>query len=220
MTGLSEKAYLEIDLVDDSGTERTCVFELQEDLEPSTTTTHLYLLGNRGQYVKEAFEIGTDFLDVDGVGDADNRRGYHVDGGAGSVQLTLEAKGGDRDAQWGDGSSDANNPDDVTKYDATGCDPQAQKDILDWVSAQAKTDSASPARLYHGQFTDGTYAATAGAYGKPRAIAIAELNTTNPPDDTSAFTVTLEAIGTSVFPAASVAEAQDAVQELVEASTE
>lgn len=215
MTGLSEKAYLEVDIVDDSDTKRTCVFELQEDLEPSTSTMKQYLLGNRGQYVREAFEISTDVLGVD-VPNAGNRRGYHVDGGAGSVQISLQATGGDRDAQWGDGSSDPNNPDDVTKYDATGCDPQAQKDVLDWVAAQAKTDSASPARLYHGQFTDGSYADTAGAYNKPRAIAIAELNTTNPPDDASAFTVTLEAIWTAPFPAASVDEAQEAVQELVE----
>ncbi len=150
MTGLSEKAFLEIDVVDDSDTERTCVFELQEDLEPSTSTVRLYLLGNRGQYVKEAFEIGADVLGVEDIPESDNRRGYHVDGGAGSVQLTLDAKGGGRDAQWGDGSTDPADPDDVSKFDATGCDPQAQKDILDWVVSQAKTDSAAPARLYHG----------------------------------------------------------------------
>lgn len=216
MTEEPDPAVLEIDIVDDDGTERTCVFEFREDLETTTSTTKAYLLGNRGQYVKEAWEIGTDVLDVEGVPESDNRRGYHVDGGAGVVQITVTAKAGDWDEQWGDGSSDSADREDTTKYDATGSTIDAQRDVIDWVASQAKTDSASPARLYYSEWTDGTHFATAGAYDKPRAITIAELTTTRSPDDPSAFEVTLEAIWTDVFPAASVEEAQEALQELVE----
>jgi hypothetical protein len=220
MTGLSNQGYLEVDITDSSGTERTCVFGLREDLETSTGTIHLFLLGNRGQYIREAYQIGTDVLGIEGVPEPDNRRGYHVDGGAGAVTITLSATAGDRDAQWGDGSSAANDPDDVTKYDATGCGPQAQQDIIDYVVGEAKTDSANAARLYVGQWSDGTHADTAGAFGKPRAVAIAELMTTNPPDDPSAFSVTIEAIWTALFPESVLDEAQDALDELIEAIPE
>ena len=219
MTGLSEKAVLEIDLVDDSGTERTCVFEIYEDLEITPSTTKQYLLGNRGQYVREAFEISSGALGVD-LPSAGNRRGYHVDGGAGIVTLTVSAKGGDRDVRWGDGSSNASDPSSITKYDAEGCDPGDQRDVLDWVVSQSKTDSASPARLYYGQWSDGTHASAAGAYDNPRIIAISELSAPNPPDDTSAFDITLEGIWTAAFPAASVDEAQAAIEELVEGTQE
>jgi len=220
MTGLSGVAYLEIDIVDSNGDERTCVFELREDLEIAPTTTKQYLLGNRGQYVREAFEIGTDFLDIEGISTAGNRRGYHVDGGAGAVMLSVNAKAGDRDVRWGDGSSDPDDATSITKFDAQGCGPSAQRDVLDWAVSQSKSDSAAPARLYYGQWSDGTHADTAGAYGKPRIIAITELLTPNPSDDPSAFEVDLEGVWTSAFPASSVGEAQEAINELLEASTE
>lgn len=215
MTGLPDRAVLEIQLTDANDQQRTCVFEFREDLERSTSTTHQYLLGNRGQYLREAVDLGSDVLGVD-LPEANNRRGYHVDGGAGVVQITLTATGGDRDVRWGDGSSDPNDPNDVTKYDAAGCGPQAQMDVLDWVSSQAKTDSANAARLYTGQFSDGTYAGTPGAFGKPRAIAIRELATSNAPDDPNAFTITFEGIWTALFPTAALDEVQGAIDELAE----
>jgi len=219
MTGPREKAFLEIDIVDDTDTKRTCVFEFREDLQITPSPTKNYLIGNRGQYVREAIDIGSDVLGAD-VPEADNRRGYYIDGGAGLAQLTVEATGGDRDLQWGDGSSDPNDPDDVSMYDATGCGPRAQLDILEWVITQGKTDSASPARLYYGQWTNGTHASTAGAFDKPRAVAIQELATTDPTDEPSAFTVTIETAWAAVLPEAAVDEAQNAIEELLEASTE
>jgi hypothetical protein len=211
---LRERAVLEIDIVDDSGAERTCVFELREDLEVTTSTTKTYLIGNRGQYLREAVDLGSDVLGID-LPEADNRRGYHVDGGAGVETITIEATGGDRGLQWGDGSTDPNDPADVSQYDATGCDPGAQRDILDWIVSQAKTDSASPARLFHGEWSDGTHAGDAGAFGKPRAVAIREATLPNPPDESSAFNATIEMIWTDVFPSASVDDAQQAIDELL-----
>ncbi len=219
MTGLSQKAYLEVDIVDDEDTERTCVFEFREDLEVAPNMTKAFLIGHRGEYVREAASVGADVLGVD-IPEAENRRGYYVDAGAGVETLTITATGGDRDMQWGDGSSDPADPEDVTKYDATGCDPRAQVDIIDWVISQAKTDSASPARLYHGQWADGTYADTAGAYNRPRAIAVQELSFEDPTDDPSGFTATIEAVWLAVFPEAAVDEAQRAIDELLEASPE
>lgn len=220
MTGLSDRAVLEIDIVDSEGTKRTCIFELQEDLEIAPATTASYLIGNRGAVLREAVSIGSDLLGVEGIPQADRRRGYYVDGGGGVANITISATGGDRNKQWGDGSSDPDDADSITKYDATGCDPQTQVDILDYVISQSKGDSASSgARIYYGQWTDGTHAATAGVYGKPRVLAIQEVSFQNPSDDPSAFSVTIEANWAAVFPAASVDEAQDAVEELLEASS-
>lgn len=217
MTGLRNKAVLEIDLEDSSGTVHTGVFELREDLNDTGGVARQFLLSNRGQYIREAFDIGTDLLPEE-ITDADleNRRGYTVDGGAGEYTQRLTAKAGDRDAQWGDGSTDPNNPDDISKYDATGSDPTAQKQIFNWYASQAKTDSMGQARLHLGEWTDGTHSSTAGVFGKPLAVAITETEVTKDPEDPSALDVTIEGVWTAVFPDAVVQEAQDVVDNIAE----
>ena len=217
MPGLREKAVLEIDLEDSDGNTHTGVFELQEDLNDSGAVNKTFLLSNRGQYIREAFDIGTDLIPDDiANADLENRRGYHVDGGSGEYTERLTAKAGDQDAQWGDGSTDPNDPADISKFDATGCDPIVQKQIFEWYSLQAKTDSMGQARLHIGEWTDDSYTAESGVFGKPLTVAIRETEVTLDPDDPSALDVTLEGVWTAVFPEAVVEEALDIIDEIAE----
>jgi len=217
MPGLRNKAVLEIDVQDQNGSTRTGVFVLQEDLQQSGSVSKRFLLSNRGQYIREAVDIGTEILS-DELNDTDfeDRRGYHVDGGAGTYAQSLAAKAGDRDVQWGDGSTDPDDPSDVTKYDATGADPIAQKQILEWYISQSGTDSRGQCRLYIGEWADGTHAQLAGAFGKPLVLAIIESNVGLDPDDPSALDVTIEGEWTAVLPDAAVAEAESLVENISE----
>ncbi|WP_254768237.1 hypothetical protein [Salinilacihabitans rarus] len=197
MPGLRDTAVLEIDLDDST----TGVFELQEDLTDTGTVQKQYLLSNRGQYLREAYDIGVDLL-PDEVEEADleDRKGYHVDGGAGGYQEQLSFKAGAEGAQWGDGSTDPTNPDDIAKTDATGADPVAMKQVFEWYVTQSRSDSRGGCRLHIGEWTDGSHSTEAGVFGQPLPVAITEATVTYDPDDPGAIEVTLELEWTAVFP--------------------
>ncbi|MFW5903515.1 MAG: hypothetical protein ACOCS7_02125 [Halolamina sp.] len=199
---LRDIAYLEIDYEDSSGTVHTGVFELHEDLEQNTEVDIKYLLANRGQYLNEAWSISNDVLPEDVTDeDLERRKGYHVDGGAGIWTRTITATGTQGDT-WGDGSTGADDPSDVSKYDATGCDPQAMKDVLEWFLSQPRHGSTGNARLYIGEWSDGTYADSAGAFEKPWRCAITNGTVSRDPDDPSAVSVSLELAWTATYPGA------------------
>ena len=216
MVGLRNKAVLEIDLQDGSGDTRTGEFHIREDLNASGEVTKQFLISNPGQYIREAADVlPQDITDEE----AESRRGYTIDSGGGTYAERIDAKAGDRDAQWGDGSSDPDDPADITKYDATGCDTQAQKQIFQWYISQAKTDSLGKARLHIGEWTDGSHS-DAGVFGKPLVIAIREANISRDPDDPGTLELSLECVWTAVLPEDVVDEAQQSVDELSQAITE
>ncbi|SEQ30506.1 hypothetical protein [Natrinema salaciae] len=194
---LRDKAILEIGI---NGGDTTGEFHLQEDLTDTGDVAKQYLMSNRGQMIREAFDIGTDLLE-DEVQNADleNRKGYHVDGGSGHYResLSFAASKGDR---WGDGSTDSNDPDDVSKTDATGCDPIAMKQVFEWFVTQSKSDSSGGTRLHIGEWTDGSFSSSAGAFGHAMPVAINESSVTKDPDKPSTIEGTVELTWTSVFP--------------------
>ncbi|PGF16187.1 hypothetical protein CP556_08720 [Natrinema sp. CBA1119] len=194
---LRSTAYLEIDI---NGGDTTGVFELREDLSDTGDVTKNYLLSNRGQRFREAFDIGTDLL-PDDVANADleNRKGYHVDGGSGHYQETLSFAASPGD-EWGDGSTDPDNPDDVNKTDATGSDPIAMKQVLEWFVTQSKSDSSGGTRLHIGEWTDGSHSSGAGAFGQPMPVAINESSITYDPDNPNAIEGSITLTWTSLFP--------------------
>ncbi|QLH80991.1 hypothetical protein [Halosimplex pelagicum] len=214
MPGLRDKAILEIDLRDESGNVRTGKFFLQEDLNDSSELSKLFLLSNRGQYISEAFDVASDQIPDDILeGETENRRGYHVDGGAGTFGYNLTANVGPEEDPWGDGSAAAGA---VNRYDASGdVALVAKKQVLEWYVGQAKTDSGNPARLHVGEWTDGSHGTDVGAYEHPLTVAITELNIDNDPDKPSAFNATITVEWTTPW-AGAVDWAQDVVDDIAE----
>jgi len=110
---LTNSAYIVCDL----GT-RTGVFEVSTDLEPETTVSHRYLIGNAGQRIGEAARFIGDVSNTDlGENEPRRRKGFTVDAGAGEWTGALTFSTGLDDVQWGDGSGGTGQAN-VTQYDA------------------------------------------------------------------------------------------------------
>jgi hypothetical protein len=213
MSGLRNKIVLEIDIQDADGTTRTGVFPLREDLNTTGEVARRYLMSQRGQYLRKIYDIGTDLL-PDEVTDAslENRKGYHVDGGAGRYGLTFTGQANTREDPWGDGSADTET---FNKYDASGDAPLVvKKQVLEWYLAQAKSDSRGETRLHYGEWSDGTYSDTAGVFEEPIPVAIPESTISNDPDDPSTIEVTLQCEWTALFPDSVVMDTSNAISEL------
>lgn len=168
-----DTAYLE--LTDDSG---TGVFELNIGLQESGDIEKTFLMGPRGQYITEVFDI-VGLTDVDST--AQRRAGFVIDGGAGTWQQDINFATGLEDVTWGDGSG-GDGPSNVTARDASGADvkPLTRKHVLELWIARSRTDSQSFARLYHGEWATGNYHSEAGAFNQPMPCAITNLQTTMP----------------------------------------
>ena len=193
---LYDRAVLEVDAFD-----RTGVFEFREH-EPARELTHDYLVGGRGQVLSELYAQASDLDPTDILPDAglDRRAGFHLDAGAGRNQFPFTATvgRGDEDLRWGDGSSSAGS---ANKYDAEGdVDPIAKRDVLYRWLARARTDSGGQLRLFTGEWSDGTYASTAGVYGEPKTVALLSVRSDKPTDEPSAVTYTFEMEQTTPVP--------------------
>jgi hypothetical protein len=213
MSGLRNKIVLEIDIQDADGTTRTGVFPLQEDLTTTGEVSRTYLMSNRGAYIRQIYDVGTDLL-PDEVTDAEleDRKGYHVDGGAGSYGQTITATAGPGDDPWGDGSAAEGA---FNKYDASGdVELVVKKQVLEWYLAQAKSDSRGETRLHIGEWTDGSHGTDAGVFGEPMPVAIPEGSVERDADDPSALSVTLECAWTALFPDNVIESTTDALDEL------
>jgi hypothetical protein len=218
MPGLRGVSYLEIDIEDSNQNTHTGIFEFREDLENVSNVAKQYLIGNSGQYLKRAYDIGDELIPADlNSGELENRRGYHVDGGAGVFAETITAKAGGDGVQWGDGSTDPNDPDDITRWDAAGCDLIAQRDILAWYISQSRTGSAGNCRLHVGEWTDGSYESGQGVFGKPLTLAIQEGTVSRTAEENTVLDVTIEGVWTAVFPDAEIPEADEVVKQVTNA---
>ncbi|CAL92486.1 hypothetical protein BJ1_gp64 [Halorubrum virus BJ1] len=213
---LYDRAVLEVSAFD-----RTGVFAFREH-EPTRELTHDYLVGGRGQVLSELYAQATDLDPTDILPDADppRRAGYFVDAGGGRNQFTISATVGvgDDDLQWGDGSSAEG---EVNLYDATGeAPPDAKRDVLFRWLAEARSDSGGQVQLYTGEWSDGTYADAAGAFGQPKPVAIISARAEKSKDDSSVVTYTFELEEVAPVPDADeltedfTEAAEDAVNEL------
>lgn len=169
---LTEKAYLTVE--DDA--ENEAVFEFQQGLETDSDLDKQFIMSDRGLYIQEIFkEFLGDEANLEG---ANRRKGYTIDGGAGLWRENLTFRTGLEDVQWGDGSADD------TK-DASGPDVKAitRKQVIeDWL-ARTRTDSLRPGKLYWGEWTDGRFEGTAGAFGRPMFVSVDEYNLQSPEVD-------------------------------------
>jgi len=219
---LRNKCILEVDLRDSDGDLRTAAFAIREDLNDTSEVTRQFLLGQRGQYLRKIWDIGSDILPDDiadalpeeiATADLENRKGYHIDEGAGEYSFQLSGKISADESPWGDGSAAAG---DYNKYDASGENPLiVKKQIFDWAMAQTQSDSRGSTRLYLGEWSDGTYAESAGVFGEPLAVAIPESSVTNDPDDPSALEVTLTCRWTALLPKNAIQDTLDEAAELI-----
>lgn len=199
---LHEKAYLVVseDAFDDTVTD--AVFEMEIGKQQTTELTKSYLMGSRGQYIREV----TKKLNIEDIieddADVDNRRtGYWIDGGAGQWQETIEFRTGLEDIRWGDGES-ATGPDNVTPTDASGADvkKRSRADVLTYWLSRTITDSNNPGLLYAGEWTDGRFEGDAGAYAKPMYVAVNDSNFSTDVDRPSDFQGTVTVSRIDLFP--------------------
>jgi len=185
---LYDRTVLEVSAFD-----RTGVFEFREH-EPTREITHDYLVGGRGQVLSELYAQATDVDPTDILPDANppRRAGYFVDAGGGRNQFTISATVGvgDEDLQWGDGSSADG---EANQYDAAGdVNPATKRDVLLRWLAEARSDSGRQLQLYTGEWSDGTYAETAGVFGKPKPVALLSVRAEKPKDDPAVVPYTFE----------------------------
>jgi len=165
---------------------RTLVFEMRGDLDPSEEVERTFLLSQRGQYLSEAFDQFTnDEGEIVAPEDAEitgtRRQGYHVDGGAGSHAWILSfTVSFEPELRWGDGTTDPDNADEYTRYDAQGAAPQVKKQLLGHWLAQARTDSGGQATLRWGEYSEG------GIF-EPVPVVIVEASLSSPEDDPAEF---------------------------------
>jgi hypothetical protein len=167
---LKTHAYLEIE-----GASDTATFELNIGLTNSSDITKSYLMGKRGQYLREVVNQTPNT----GSFDEGRRTGFWIDGGAGNWEESFQFKPGPEDVQWGDGSG-GDGQSNVTKTDASGSNVKAitRKQVLDYWVAKSKSDSNGDTRIHWGEWTDGSIAnissasIDAGVFGQAMPIAI------------------------------------------------
>lgn len=197
---LTDRAVLEIDGNLGVYDGVTAAFHIREDLEDIEELTHDHLIGNRGQIVSEVYDQVTDVAGLtEGPSQRNRRSGYHLDGGAGTDIWTLTGLSSvdDPDEQWGDGSTDSNDPADKSPLDATGCSPTTKRDVLGAWLAQNRIDSTTPARLYRGEWSTGKYADSAGVFDRPIPVIVQETRLQRSADDPTVTEVSLTLVRTS-----------------------
>ena len=212
---LETKAILEIDGNFGPYDGETGVFVFREDLEDTEELDHNHLVGNRGQYVAEIYDQVTDLTDlVEGPDERDRRAGFHLDGGAGEDVWTITANTAvdDPDEQWGNGETDPSDPSDITQLDGTGGSPTAKRDILGAWAAQNRIDSSTPARLYRGEWSDGTHADAAGVFGGPVPVVVQDTRLQRTAEDAARSEIVVTLVRTSNLP-----NIDDAVDDITEA---
>jgi len=186
---LFQTAYLTID----DGTSEG-VFELSIDLEPTVEINKNFIVGNRGQFIQEAFE---QIFGSSDSAQSKRGRGFTIDGGAATWTHTLNFTTGLEDVQWGDGGSD--NTKDAS---GSGVKPLRRKQVLERWIGETRTDSQGQAKLYWGEWTDGRFENDPGAFDEPINVSIVSVTLDGPqPDqDVNSFSGVLELRRTSTLP--------------------
>jgi len=185
---------------------KVAVFELRNIEESSSTQEPAYIMGGRGQFVRQAYRYATDF-DTFNVSETspERRAGYWIDGGAGEWTESITFRtGGETNAslRWGDGDS-AEGAANLTRTDASGTDVDdlPRRQVFDYWLAQTRSDSMAHTRLHIGEWTDGTFDdyredekvnVDAGVFGRPIPVAVLSSSLQSPEDESSQFTGTLE----------------------------
>jgi len=197
---LHEKAYLVVG-EDTSTTSGNAVFEMEIGKQQTSELNKSYIMGERGQYIREVVnQVALNEAGPDG-NTADRRTGFWIDGGAGSWQETIEFETGLEATTWGDGSG-GTGPANVTKTDASGEDvkKRSRADVFTYWMAATITDSNNPGLLYAGEWTDGRFEGEEGAFGKPMRVAVNDHNISTDVDRPSGLRGTVTVSHIQEFP--------------------
>jgi hypothetical protein len=201
---LTNTAYLEVEREN-----RTGVFELTS-VEQSRSLDRRMLIGPRGQALQGVLDLGSQLPFGGALGDIGTPgQGVSIDGGQGEHVFELEAEiTAGALSNWGDGSGNG-------KFDAPAKSDSLFKreDVINFFCRTAQTDSLTPGRLYWSEWTDGTYAASAGAHNQPADVLVRQLETTVAKDE-SFLDVFVELPRTETFPNWDPSEVSDAFDDL------
>lgn len=163
-----DTAFLEVE-----DNQSTAVFEFSIGLQTTGELDKNYLMGSRGQYITEIFNVTDALGEIDAT--AERRAGFWYDGGAGnySIRLNFEAGNEENPIDWGDGSGGTGEAN-ITPRDASGAGihPLTRNHILSLWLSRTLTDSRNPARLYYGEWADGTHHPNAGAFNQAFPCAV------------------------------------------------
>lgn len=191
---LSNQAYLVVE--DDT---QEAVFEFHAELEITSDLDKAFIMSERGQYIREIFNQANIISDVDSV--ANRRAGYHIDGGAGSWQTTIDFEvQTENNVSWGDGSGGSGGSN-VTKLDAsgTGVDAVTRENIFELWMARSITDSRNPGRLHFGEWTDGRFNES-GVFGQPMPVAVTGHNVSTDTGEPGNLSGTVDVQVIALFP--------------------
>ena len=170
-------------------------FEVEFHIENSFTLrqelSKEFLLGaSRGQLVSELISLAGGDEGADAVG-------YNIDLGLGSTTIEITAElGPTQDGAWGlvDGQAGPEIYDNSKTESAHDGDPLERAQIMKKTFRKARTGSFRDTLfVYAGQWSDGTYAGTAGRFGEPIPAAIQEISLSKEEDNpsTAGLTITM-----------------------------
>jgi hypothetical protein len=200
---LTNTAYLQVEREN-----RTGVFELT-GVEEVRNLDRRMLIGPRGQALQGTLDLASRLPFAEGLGDISiPGQGFTIDGGPAEAIIEVESEvTAEPLSKWGDGSGNG-------KFDAPSGDFFQRNDVLQFFCRTAQTDSSTPGKLYWSEWTDGTYAASAGAHNSPMDVLVRQVETEIPRDEQYLqVTLVLERIET--FPDWKVSEVKDALDDLI-----
>jgi len=165
-------------------------FHFETELEVRGELSKQPLIGGRGQVLNELFSAFVGGTGGDGAG------GITIDVGQGDDDITLthEAAVGESPV-WGPVTTQGGSKTTNTALPAghLPAEPPADRGfILKNVCRTLRGDSVRDSfELYIGPWSDGTYASSAGRFGRPIQVTPREVSVTNPDDDPSVAEITL-----------------------------
>jgi hypothetical protein len=174
-------------------------FHVEQNFEYRPELNKQYLLGgNSGQ-------LPSELLDTVGIGDGANAVGYNIDLGLGTDAVTLSAElGPTQNNPWGlvsepGGVAIIDEDDAKSAHDGDALErAEVLKQNLRTIRTGSLRDRIS---LYIGEWSDGTYASSAGKFGEPIRVAVESVEISKESDAPSTAEVTVTLLRTKPFKA-------------------
>jgi len=144
----------------------TAEFHLRPELSATATLQKQPLVGPAGQNIRGFIGLLT--------GESAASEGVEIDLGAGEALVELRHEFGEDGTQWGVPNPTATQVSNaaLSQLDVTGESPSRRANFFEWWIRHSTTDSRGGAKLYIGEYSDGTYATDPGIVGSPADVSI------------------------------------------------